>query len=253
VSTVVLDLDGVVYRGESALPGAGAALAELDRDHRVVLATNNSSRTPEQVVAKIERLTGIALDPALAVTSAMAAASIADAVPTTVVGGPGIDDALGRNGIPIVDAADAAQLITGIDFAFDYDRLRGAARCARRGARWISTNDDVTFPAEDGLWPGAGAITAAVAAASGVEPEVAGKPHPPMARLLGELADDGPVIVVGDRPETDLALARTGGWLAVLALSGVTDSAQGLPESLAPDHVVAGLADVPVLLERIVA
>ncbi len=250
---MVLDLDGVVYRGEAALPGAGAALAALDRDHRVVLATNNSSRTPEQVVAKIERLTRIALDPDMVVTSALAAASIANDVPTTVVGGVGIDDALTRRGIPVVAPDEAVQLVTGIDLAFDYDRLRDAARCARAGARWISTNDDVTFPAEDDLWPGAGAIAAAVAAASGVEPEVAGKPHPPMARLLGQLAGEGPVVVVGDRPETDLALARTGGWVAVLALSGVTDSAEDLPESLVPDHVVAGLADVPRLLERIVS
>lgn len=252
MTTVVLDLDGVVYRGDTVMEGASGALAALDADHRVVLATNNSSRTRQQVVDKIERLTGVSIDPARAVTSAVAAASVADPVPTTVVGGAGIDEALSDRGIPVVAAGDASQLITGIDFAFDYDRLRDAALCVRRGSRWISTNSDVTFPAEDALWPGAGAIAAAVAAASGVAPEVAGKPHPPMQALVADLAGDGPVVVVGDRPDTDLALAKAGGWVAVLALSGVTAAAEDVPTAFTPDHVVPGLADVPDLIGRIV-
>ena len=137
MTTVVLDLDGVVYRGNRALAGAPAALAAIAADHRVVLATNNSSRTPQQVVDKIERLTGVALDPAQAVTSALAAASVADPVPTTVVGGTGIDEALSDRGIPVVGAEDASQVVTGLDLAFDYERLRGAALCIRRGLSLI--------------------------------------------------------------------------------------------------------------------
>ncbi len=244
---VVLDLDGVVYRGGVAVPGAGDALAVLVDRHDVLFATNNSRRTPAEVAGAIERATGVAVDPATVLTSALAAAAVADAVPTGVVGGAGIRAALAERGIPVVDHPDARQVVTGIDFDLSYETLRTASAAIADGARWIATNTDATFPAETGLWPGAGAIVAALAVASGAEPEVAGKPHPPMVSLVGALVGTD-AVVVGDRPETDLALAKAGGWTSVLVLSGVTDDPATVPAEFAPDHVVGSLVDVVDLL-----
>ena len=152
--------------------------------------------------------------------------------------------------IPVVDLADARQVVTGIDFDLSYETLRSAATAIRDGARWIATNDDPTFPAETGLWPGAGAIVAALAVAAGTEPEVAGKPHPPMVSLVtARIGADA--VVVGDRPETDLALARAGGWKSVLVLTGVTDDPATVPAELAPDHVIESIVDLADLLGRI--
>lgn len=244
---VVLDLDGVVYRGGVAVPGAPDALAVLVERHDVVFATNNSRRTPVEVAGAIERATGVVVDPAAVLTSAQAAAAVADPVPTGVVGAGGIRAALAERGIPVVDHADARQMVTGIDFDLSYETLRAASAVIRGGARWIATNTDATFPAETGLWPGAGAIVAALAVAAGTQPEVTGKPHPPMVSLVASRVG-ADAVVVGDRPETDLALARAGGWASVLVLSGVTDDPAAVPDELAPDHVVGSLVDVVDLL-----
>jgi ribonucleotide monophosphatase NagD (HAD superfamily) len=115
-----------------------------------------------------------------------------------------------------------------------------------RGARLIATNDDPTFPTEAGLWPGAGAILAAVERATGVVAEVAGKPFPPMRRLIHQNLGPGPVWVVGDRPDTDLALATAEpGWRSALVLTGVS-AGQTLDQ--APDLVADDLAEVARIL-----
>jgi HAD superfamily hydrolase (TIGR01450 family) len=249
VTTVVLDLDGVVYRGDTQVAGAGAALESLTAKYRVLLATNNSRRSREDVADKVWRLTGVAIGPEWVVTSAVAAARIVEVVPTAVVGGPGIVEALEGVGVPIVGDEEAAQLVTGLDTGFGFARMRSAADLLRRGVPWVATNTDATFPVEGGLMPGAGSIVAALATASGRTPVVAGKPHPPMVAALAGLAADGRVVVVGDRPETDLALAKAGGWESVLVLSGVTSGLASVPESLAPDAVIDSLADLPGWLE----
>lgn len=250
---LVLDLDGVVYRARQALPGAADTLTWAGRHHRVLFATNNSSRTPAEVSGKISAITGFRASPEMVVTSAMAAAAIADPVPTHVVGGDGITVALEARGIPIVDAPDAAQVVSGIDFGFTYESLTAAATALRGGARWIATNTDATYPVEAGEWPGAGAVVAALATASGRTPEVAGKPHRPMIDLVADRLGAAPthVVVVGDRPETDLALARAAGWTAVLALSGVTRAASDVPADLAPDATIETLGELPALLRRL--
>ncbi|NIQ56034.1 MAG: HAD hydrolase-like protein, partial [Gemmatimonadetes bacterium] len=99
----------------------------------------------------------------------------------------------------------------------------GAARAVRAGARFVATNHDATYPTPDGLLPGAGSIVAAVEVASEREAEVAGKPHPPMRRLVRERCGGEEIWVVGDRIDTDLAMAFEEGWGTALVLTGVSD------------------------------
>ena len=139
----------------------------------------------------------------------------------------------------IVQEGPADAVVVGWHREFDFQGLARAADAVRAGARLIGTNEDATFPTPDGLLPGAGALLAAVAYASGATAEVAGKPHAPMRRLVAERVGSV-AVVVGDRPSTDGALARALGAQFALVLSGVTDERDldGLtptPDSVAPD------------------
>jgi 4-nitrophenyl phosphatase len=113
--------------------------------------------------------------------------------------------------------------LVGLDFDLSYDRLTRAANAVRLGARFIATNTDPTYPVADGLLPGGGAMVAAVRVATGVEPEIAGKPHSPMRALL-RAKGIGEAWVIGDRVDTDIAMARAEpDWTSILVLTGVTD------------------------------
>lgn len=180
----------------------------------------------------------------LVVTSGMAAASMIPAgVRAYVIGSPGLRAELQVRDVELVgDRAPADVVVVGISADFDYEALTSAMRAVRAGARFIATNDDATFPDANGLLPGNGAIVAAVATATGVEPEIAGKPHQAMAELVrAKLGSSG--IVVGDRPETDGMFARSMGYRFGLVLSGVT-ALEDLPVDPTPDVVADDLADL---------
>ncbi len=238
--TWVLDLDGVVWLGDQPIPGAAEAVGTLRAGgERVLFATNNSFARLAEQEAKLERFGIPAHGDVL--TSAMAAARLVEAGERALVcGGPGIAEALeGRGATPVRDG-DADAVVVGFHRDFDYERLRVAVRAVQRGARLIATNDDATYPTPDGPIPGGGAIVAAVAYASGVRAVVAGKPHAPMADLVREVGGETGT-VVGDRPETDGAFARTLGYRFALVLSGVTHETD-LPVEPAPDTVAPSLA-----------
>lgn len=251
IATLVCDLDGVVYLGDEGVAGSGAALrAIVDAGIEVVFATNNSTKTPEQVAAKIAATAGFGADPASVVGSAqVTAARLAGQVETAlVVGGVAIDVALGEVGISTTAAwQDAGAVVVGLDTGITYDMLAAATLALRNGALFYATNTDSTYPTPQGLLPGGGVMVGALAIASGREPVVSGKPEPAMAEHIATRAA-GPVLVVGDRPETDIALANGAGWASALVLSGVTRSLEEVPFDLAPDLVVGSLADLADLL-----
>ncbi len=238
---VVCDLDGVLYRGEEAIEGAGGALTLLaDAGFATLFVTNNSTQTPQDVVEKIRRLTGYSTTASQVIGSAQAAAHVLlpDHPRTLVVGGKGINEALRRSDIPVVsDPEEAGAVVVGLDRDFTYHRLDMAAMAIRNGARFVAANTDVTFPGSRELHPGAGAIVAAIEAASGQRPVVAGKPHQPIRSLIAQRLVPGPVWVVGDRPETDLAMAKAEGWRSALVLSGIVTDPDAVPGELRPDLV----------------
>ncbi|HLE38544.1 MAG TPA: HAD-IIA family hydrolase [Acidimicrobiia bacterium] len=251
-SNVVLDVDGCLTIGGAAVPGASEALRSIQRlGIRCVIATNNSTRSPHHVARRLGTVLGVAVPPESVVTSAMAAVSLLgpEHDPALVIGEEGIRTALAEAGIAATDDADAARsVIVGLDRRFDYDTLSRAARAAASGAALIATNDDPTFPSVGPDVPGAGALLAAVEAASGQRATVAGKPHAAMMRCVAALLDPGVTWMVGDRAETDVAFARAGGWFAVLVLSGITVAADLITEQWTPDLVIPSVADLPALL-----
>ncbi len=244
--TLVFDLDGVVYLGDDEVPGAGEALAELGARHRMLFCTNNSSRTRAQTAEKIRRVTGFEAVATQVLTSATAAGELLEPSdgPAIVVGGDGITEMLAALTIDVTDdPRRASVVVTGVDHDLTYDRLAVATLAIRRGARFIATNGDRTFPTPQGQLPGAGAIVAALEAATDVRAEVAGKPHRPMRELIGRLADRGEIWMIGDRPDTDLAMAAAAGWVGVQVLTGV--SSTPVTGDGAPRHVISSIADLP--------
>ena len=241
----VLDLDGVVWRGDQPIDGAAWAVARLRASgQRVLFVTNNALPTRDQVAAKLARQ-GIEAGDDL-ITSPMAAASLIQPGQRALVcAGAGVAEALAARGVETVDASVADPgpvdaVVVGLHLEFDYRRLDVAARSARAGARLIATNDDTTYPGEHGLSPGAGSLLAAVATASGATPVIAGKPYAPMVSLVQAVAGrDG--VAVGDRADTDGRFARALGYQFGLVLTGVTTAAD-LPVDPAPDHTAADLA-----------
>lgn len=247
---VVCDLDGVIYRGRQVLPGVPDALVRL-REHgaRVLFVTNNSTRTPDEAAAHIAGMTGVDYDRDAVCTSPQAAALIlrTEDSPAFVVGERGIDGALSEAGHTLTtDPAAARSVVVGLTPRIDYQWIARAATAVRHGARFVATNIDPTYPTEDGVLPGAGAIVEAIATAAETRPEVAGKPHQPMVDLVRSRLGDGPVWVIGDRVDTDIAMAEAGGWESILVLGGVTED----PAGSGADHVANGLPEAVKLIVR---
>lgn len=251
---VLLDLDGVVWLAHRPIRGSVEAIAELRRRGvRVLFVTNNSSATDEQQAEALAAI-GVPADGDVLTSARAAAQLVLPGQRVLVCGGPGVVAALERRGaIPIPntedEAGDAAPVpdavVVGFHRTFDYESMRRAATAVRRGAMFIATNDDATYPTPDGPIPGGGAIVAAVSTASGADPVIAGKPHQAMADLVratvGAAAAEA-AVMVGDRPSTDGAFARRLGCRFALVHSGVT--APGTAVDPVPDLEAADLSAV---------
>ncbi len=237
--TWVIDLDGVIWLAQQAIPGGASAVARLRAAGvGVLFATNNSSPTVATFVERLARV-GIEIGPHEVVSSAQAAASlVAPGERVHCLADDGVREALADRGAEVVEGDSADVVVVGWTHAFDFDHLARAATTIRKGARLIGTNGDPTHPTPDGLLPGAGSLLVSVATAAGVTPEVAGKPHLPMADLIRQRVADV-TVGVGDRPSTDGALARQLGVPFALVRSGVASSEPAGPE---PDVVADDFA-----------
>jgi glycerol 3-phosphatase-2 len=249
----LLDLDGVLYRGEDPVDRAPETVEALrSMGKAVVFVTNNSWRTPSQVAEKLQGM-GIRAHPDDVVTSGQATAAQlrralgSNGATAYVLGGPGVRSALADAGIDPVDGEPdrVDVVVVGWDRDLTYDRLRTATVLIGRGARLVATNADASYPAPGGeLWPGAGAILAAVEAGSGRSATVVGKPHRPLFDLAVDRAGGRAALVVGDRIETDIVGAANAGLDAALVLTGASTSADLLVADALPTMIVANLREL---------
>ncbi len=257
IETVLCDLDGVVWLAHRPIEGSVDAIARLRATGRRVLFVTNNSAAVERDHERALEAIGI---PAVGdvVSSAMAAATLVEAGERVLVaGGAGVVEALVARGANVVvndgraDPAGFDAVVVGLHRDFDFERLVVASAAVRAGARLIGTNADPTYPTPTGLQPGGGAILAAVAAASGVEPIIAGKPNEAMVAVIeqrlssaGHPFEGGRCVMVGDRPETDgLFAARLGSRFA-LVRTGVTGVADSVRSAVSADLDVADLRAV---------
>jgi 4-nitrophenyl phosphatase len=244
----VIDMDGVLYRGETVLPHVNDFLDVLDsRGTPYVLATNNSTRLPEQYVQKLAAM-GIVVTSDRIQTSGQATAAwvkqrYARGTTVYVLGMTALEAAVYGDGYFVQAGKDAEVVVCGADFEVTYEKLRIATLAIRRGAAFVATNGDTTFPTEEGLIPGAGSILAALVAATSVEPEVIGKPSTGMlmqgAQLLG--TDPESTVMLGDRLDTDILAGRRAGFVTIMVLTGVTTLAEVRASDLQPDVLLPDL------------
>lgn len=245
-SGIVFDLDGVLYLADRAVPGAAETVAAVRASGRAVaFVTNNASKTPEQVADKLTAM-GVPATVEEVVTSSQAAARLIE--PGTrclVVGADGLRTVLARRGCAFVhDPGEADTVVVGFTHDLVWDDLRRATLALRRGARYVATNSDVTFPSPEGLVPGNGAVVAALNAASGRTPQIAGKPFPALFEAVAERLPPGRLLMIGDRLETDIAGAQALGWDTALVLTGVT-AQDGIDElDPEPTYVLDSVADL---------
>ncbi|MGW3088891.1 HAD-IIA family hydrolase [Streptomyces sp. NPDC001108] len=232
--TALLDLDGVVYAGDRAIVHAVDALAAArNGGMHLAYVTNNALRTPDAVADHLTAL-GVPAEPGDVITSAQAVARLmADQLPpgarVLVVGGEGLRSAVRERGLVPVESADddpaaVAQGYGGPDMA--WGRFAEAAYAVARGVPWFASNTDLTIPSARGIAPGNGAAVEVVRIATGAEPQVAGKPLPPMHRETVLRTGAERPLVVGDRLDTDIEGAFNGGVDSLLVLTGVTDAAR---------------------------
>jgi glycerol-1-phosphatase len=245
--TALLDLDGVVYVAGDAVPHAVESLQEArEAGMRLAFVTNNASRTPDAVAAHLSRL-GVHAEATDVITSAQAVARlIAEQHPpgarVLAIGGDGLRAALRERGLTVVESADddpvaVVQGYGGPELA--WGRLGEAAIAVGRGAAWYASNTDMTIPGDRGILPGNGAAVEVVRTATrwmseAPEPQIAGKPRPPMHRESILRTGAQRPLVVGDRLDTDIEGAHVGGVDSLLVLTGVTDGAVLL--AAPPEH-----------------
>ncbi len=241
----IIDLDGVVWLAGEPIGDVGEAISDLRADGvRIAFATNNSAPTTTELLDRLGRL-GIDADPGDLVTSARALASLLEPGQTvSVLAEGGVLEALDDRGIDMVENQPVDAAVVGWSHTFDFDRLASAASAARESGRLLATNEDPTHPTPHGLVPGSGALLAAVATASGVVPEIAGKPHRATVALVEsqfDLRHGSSAVLVGDQPGTDGRLAQRLGIPFALVDSGVTapgTDGVGVPVAIrAPDLV----------------
>jgi 4-nitrophenyl phosphatase len=250
---VIIDMDGVLWRGDEPLPGLREFFAFMDRQGiAYTLATNNASQRPDQFA---ERLASFGVDVSLEsiLTSALVVAAYLDDVapagsPVYVIGEDGLDHALRDRGFTITDE-EAEYVVVGWDRTLSWEKLCTATYFIHRGAKFVGTNPDVTFPTEWGPAPGNGATLAALEAATGISPVVTGKPASQMYEEGLRRMDATPetTAMIGDRVDTDIAGAADVGLMTVLTLSGISKEEDVRTSSVRPDLVCDDLEE---LLER---
>jgi glycerol-1-phosphatase len=244
---ILLDLDGVLYRWPEPIPGAAEAVAALRKaGKRIAFVTNNSSRTPAQVV---ERLASVGVDAATeeVVSSALVTATILAERGTGsafVIGEEGLVEALTDAGIRVVDPSEEVDaVVVGFDRRADYTTLKEASVLVQRGVALVASNADPSFPAPGGeSWPGAGALLAAIETTTGTRGEVFGKPEAPLFERALASAGGGRALVVGDRLDTDIAGASRLGWDSALVLTGDARREDVESSSWKPTFVVDDLS-----------
>lgn len=230
---VLLDLDGCVYLGDDVIPGAPEAIAALrGASKSVMFLTNDARRAPEEYVRKLWSLgVRVSLEEIVTAGAAIQYALAGRERTTTafVIGAPSIFRHVADAGWHVVNGTDDAAtadlvVIAGHD-AFAFDELRDATQAALAGAELIAAGRDRTFPTDSGIWPGTGAIVAAIEYASERTARSVGKPDRLMFEVALDRLPDGDALVVGDRLDSDLAGAAAAGLDAAIVLTGVTTRA----------------------------
>lgn len=256
---MIIDMDGVLWRGNAALPGVKAFFSLLRRKGvSLMLATNNATTSPETVQDRLHNM-GIEVDAAEVLTTAEGTAQfllqhmqLSKGSNVYVIGESPLRMALLNAGFEIVDRAEQARVVTvGLDRGLTWEDLAEAVYAIQRGARFVATNPDPSLPTERGLAPGTGAILACLEAVTGCSPMIFGKPEPHIYLQALQRLGTPPqqTVALGDRLETDILGGQRAGLRTALVLTGVTDRRTLSESSINPDWVFDDLDAVCLSLK----
>jgi HAD superfamily hydrolase (TIGR01450 family) len=250
---VLSDLDGVVYAGPHAIEGAVEALKRLaDAGVKLAYITNNASRSAEDVAGHLRSLGAPARGEQVFGSAFAGAELLAGMVPAgskvLVTGSRTLVEAVRGQGLVPVESADdrPAAVIQGFSPDLGWKDLAEASYAVAAGATWVATNTDLSIPQARGIAPGNGTLVAAVAAATGRRPVVAGKPEAPLFTTAARHLDSRRPLVVGDRLDTDILGGNRAGMDTALVLTGVDSvrTALAAAASERPVYLLAGLGDL---------
>ncbi|MBN1119843.1 MAG: HAD-IIA family hydrolase [Anaerolineae bacterium] len=256
LKTLLIDGDGVLYRGKEPVPGLGRFFDVLnDRGINWALLTNNATRTLDKHAAK---LTGLGIETleeqvfsSASVTATYLSEILEPGAEIYVVGEEGVLDTLAAAGFKVLTGEiepvnNVAAVVGSIDREVTYSKVAIASRLIRRGAPFIGTNPDRTFPTPNGLYPGAGTILAAIAAASDQEPTIIGKPEKTIFEVAMKHfnAEESSTAMLGDRLETDILGGIRAGIGTIAVLSGVATTTQIEESDYKPDLVFDSIAEL---------
>lgn len=236
IKSLIIDMDGVIWRSDAPIGDLATIFSRIRAGGlKFVFATNNSTKTPERYVAKLEEF-GVDVELWQVVTSSQAAAhALAQKFPSGtkvfMIGEDGLRIPLEERGFEILsteNAPSAQAVVMGLDREVTFQKAVEATLLVRSGVPFYATNPDKTFPTPRGLIPGAGAWYSIVTTATGVEPIVAGKPFPFLMELsmkkLGTKKEE--TLVIGDRLDTDIVAGQRAGCPTALVLTGVATKEQ---------------------------
>jgi HAD superfamily hydrolase (TIGR01450 family) len=257
VEGLIVDLDGVIWRGERPIEGAADAIAAMrNRGVGVLFLTNEPRYSRAAFAARLSEI-GIPAGPADVLTSAAATAKAVGALQglthrrVLVIGPDALHEEVRQQSLELVsidEPRDAEVVVLGGHEGFNYGELRAATTAIRNGARLYATGRDAVFPTEDGPRPGTGAVLAAVETAGGAQAVVVGKPEPVMFEMAQKaLGSCRRVAVVGDHLVADVAGAKRAGLAAILVLTGTTSREDVEHADIQPDLVIESIADLPRL------
>jgi HAD superfamily hydrolase (TIGR01450 family) len=250
----LFDLDGTLYLGEAVLDGTLDLLARLRATGRsYAYVTNNSSRSTRDVEAKVAKL-GMAVPGGCVITSGGAAVEyLRDRLHATrayVLGTPSLEAEVREGGIAL-DAGRPEAVLLGMDMTLTYEKLSRATHLIRGGVPFVATHPDLLCPSPEGPIPDCGSLSASLAAATGVEPTVIGKPYEAMLHIaLGRLgARPDTTAIVGDRLYTDIEMGFRGGLMTILVLTGEGTRELAREYHRSPDLIVPSPRDLAALIE----
>ncbi|MFM1825516.1 MAG: hypothetical protein RLZZ37_151 [Actinomycetota bacterium] len=244
--SILLDLDGVVYLGSTPIDSAVKTIKELQkRKINLAVITNNGSVTSKSV-SKWMKNFGLDIKPSSIVTSSQTLCwylenNFQKNDVVLVVGSQSLKDSVKETGFKVVRKADKKPtiVVNGIDADIAQKDLAEMCYAISKGAKWISTNNDYTFPTEKGLAPGNGSFNALISSITGKSPVLMGKPEPFMFQQAAKIFSSKNPLVVGDRLDTDIQGANKAGFKSMCVLTGVTDMNQikNSSTSTAPTYV----------------
>jgi HAD superfamily hydrolase (TIGR01450 family) len=246
---LLADLDGTLYQGPSAVPGAvEAVLGAAERGVRTAYVTNNASRRPAAVAEHLAELGFAASTEDVVASSQAAAAMLADQLPAgarvLVVGAEALAAEVTERGLRVVTlAAEADAVVQGHSPETGWPQLAEATVAVRAGALWVACNLDPTLPTERGPLPGNGAMVGVVRVSTGREPQVAGKPAPALLQEAARRTGARRPLMIGDRLDTDIEGGRAADMATLLVLTGISDATELLaaPPRQRPDYIAADL------------